>query len=81
VPVIFLILNNGTYGALRWFAGVLGTGETPGLDVPEIDFVHLAEGYGVRAEAVGNRKDFETALEKALAGNGPALIEVRTVLS
>lgn len=81
VPVIFLILNNGTYGALRWFAGVLGTGETPGLDVPEIDFVQLAEGYGVKAEAVGTREDFETALKKALAGDGPALIEVRTVLS
>ncbi|WP_104056414.1 MULTISPECIES: benzoylformate decarboxylase [unclassified Arthrobacter] len=81
VPVIFLILNNGTYGALRWFADVLGTGETPGLDVPEIDFVQLAEGYGVRAEAVGTCEDFERALKKAMAGEGPALIEVRTVLS
>jgi benzoylformate decarboxylase len=23
VPVVFIILKNGTYGALRWFAGVL----------------------------------------------------------
>lgn len=81
IPVVFLILNNGTYGALRWFGDILGTGETPGMDVPEIDFVQLAHGYGVPAQAVGSSKEFEEALEKALAGEGPALIEVRTVLS
>ncbi len=31
IPVIIIILKNGTYGALRWFARVLKAGETPGL--------------------------------------------------
>ena len=50
IPVVFVILNNGTYGALRRFTGP-GRGGDPGLDVPRIDFVHLAKGYGVAAEA------------------------------
>lgn len=78
IPVVVIILKNGTYGALRWFAGALGTGETPGLDVPGIDFVQLAEGYGVRARAVSSAGDFVLALEDALAGTSPALIEVTT---
>jgi Thiamine pyrophosphate enzyme, C-terminal TPP binding domain/DNA methylase/Thiamine pyrophosphate enzyme, central domain len=34
IPVVFLILKNGTYGALRWFAEVLKVDDVPGLDVP-----------------------------------------------
>ncbi len=34
-PVVFLILKNGTYGALRWFAEVSKTKDVPGLDVPD----------------------------------------------
>ena len=57
VPVIIVILKNGTYGALRWFAEILDAGETPGLDVPGIDFVRIAEGYGVHATSVSSAKD------------------------
>jgi benzoylformate decarboxylase len=78
VPVIIVILKNGTYGALRWFAEVLDAGETPGLDVPGIDFVRIAEGYGVQAKSVSNAKDFVLALEDALAGTHPVVIEVLT---
>jgi benzoylformate decarboxylase len=76
--VVFVILKNGTYGALRWFAGELHTGETDWLDVPGIDFVRIAEGYGVQATVVSSKEDFVLALKSALAGNSPALIEVTT---
>ncbi|ABG94788.1 MULTISPECIES: benzoylformate decarboxylase [Rhodococcus] len=78
IPVVIIILNNGTYGALRGFSKILNTGETPGLDVPGIDFVHLAEGYGVRGTAVATAEDFTTAFKSALAADAPTLIEVRT---
>lgn len=78
VPVVIVILKNGTYGALRWFAEILDAGETPGLDVPDIDFVRIAEGYGVKARAVSTTKDLVVALEDALAGSQPVVIEVLT---
>lgn len=81
VPVVVLILNNGTYGALRWFGGVLGTGETPGMDVDGIDFVSVARGYGMDATAVGSVDGLTDALRSALAAGKPSLIEVRTTLS
>jgi hypothetical protein len=33
--VVFLILKNGTYGALRWFAEVLKVDDVPGLELQE----------------------------------------------
>ena len=78
IPVVIVILNNGTYGALRGFGALLGTGETPGLDVPGIDFVRLAEGYGVDATGVSTADAFNAAFNSALASDKPALIEVRT---
>ena len=78
LPVTFVILRNGTYGALRWFSEILDAGETPGLDVPGIDFVRIAEGYGVQATSVSTAKDFVEALDDALAGSRPVVIEVLT---
>lgn len=78
VPCIFLIMKNGTYGALRGFSKLLGTGETPGLDVPGLDFVQIANGYGVSAESVSTKEALKTALTKALESQTPSLIEIHT---
>jgi benzoylformate decarboxylase len=78
IPVVFVVLKNGTYGALRWFTDVLGTRESPWLDVPGIDFVRIAEGYGVPARAVRSADDFVVSLKAALSASAPMLIEVTT---
>ena len=46
--------------------------------MPGIDFVRIAEGYGVQATSVSTAKDFVVALEDALAGTRPVVIEVLT---
>lgn len=78
IPAVIIVLKNGTYGALRWFGELLGTGETPGLDVPGIDFTALARGYGVPARSVSDGAEFVLALKAALSTDGPSLIEVTT---
>ncbi|MCF5723174.1 benzoylformate decarboxylase [Pseudomonas syringae] len=79
IPTIFIIMNNGTYGALRWFAGVLEVENVPGLDVPGIDFCAIANGYGMHAIKVQDRAQLEDALHQALAKSAPVLIEVATL--
>lgn len=79
IPTIFIIMNNRTYGALRWFAGVLEVENVPGLDVPGIDFCSVAKGYGMRSIKVEDRVQLEDALHEALAVNAPILIEVSTL--
>jgi benzoylformate decarboxylase len=79
IPVVFLILKNRTYGALRWFAEVLKVGDVPGLEVPSIDFVSLAKGYGVGGVHTATANDLRQALKAALGSRAPTLIEVPTL--
>lgn len=78
VPVVFIILRNDTYGALRWFSRMLDAEDAPGLDVPGLDFCALARGYGVEAVCTDTRDAFEDALHRALDATKPMLIEVPT---
>ncbi|NKQ51454.1 benzoylformate decarboxylase [Amycolatopsis sp. K13G38] len=79
VPVTFVILRNGTYGALRWFSGVLGTPDVPGMDIPGLDFTAIAQGYGVPGVAVRGLDELRAQLKTATAG--PRLIQVDTELT
>lgn len=82
VPVIFIILKNGTYGALRWFSRELDAENAPGLDVPGLDFCAIANGYGVEATPVTDIQAFESAFEAALSDTSqPHLIEAATTLT
>lgn len=78
IGVTFCILNNGSYAALRRFGKMLETGETPGFDIPGIDFTSLAAGYGVHASRVHDAEQLRTALERAAGDPGPHLIEIWT---
>lgn len=78
IPAIFIILKNGTYGALRWFSRILEAEDSPGLDVPGLDFCAIAKGYGVEAVEINTREQFQAAFKQALKAKGPVLLEVPT---
>lgn len=78
IPVVFLILKNGTYGALRWFTNVLKVDAVPALDVPGIDFLSLATGYGVESVRATTVEELKHALTTALCSQSPTLIAVPT---
>ncbi|WP_051218392.1 benzoylformate decarboxylase [Nocardioides insulae] len=79
LPLTIVILRNGTYGALRWFADVLGTPDAPGLDIPDIDLVPVAEGYGVPGRRVQDLATLEDLLRRE--PDGPRLLQVETSLT
>ena len=59
LPITFIILNNGRYGALQDFAPRFGfaPGVKPeGSDLPGLDFVALAAGHGVPAQRITHRR-------------------------
>lgn len=78
VPVVFVILRNRTYGALVGFSRRLQADGVPGVDLPGIDFVSLAQGYGVAAESVTTEQELQDALERAFTSDRPVLIEAHT---
>lgn len=79
VPLTVVLLRNGTYGALRWFGGLLGVPDAPGLDIPGLDFTRIAEGYGVSARHVGDVAELRAVL--AERPDHPRLVQVDTALT
>jgi benzoylformate decarboxylase len=76
VPVTFLVLNNGEYSILKWFAELEQAAGAPGLDLPGLDVAAVAAGYGVEARRARDRDEVREALAEALPGSRPRLIEV-----
>jgi benzoylformate decarboxylase len=48
----------------------------PGLDLPDIDFVRIAEGIGCDAVRISQSSELVPALRRGLAHDGTSLIEV-----
>ncbi len=76
LPVTFVVLRNGGYEGLRMFFGPLGITESPGLELPDLDAVQIARGYGVPGEQITTGAELVAALDKAATADGPRLLEV-----
>jgi benzoylformate decarboxylase len=76
LPMTVVVINNLGYGAMRSFSQVMQVRNVPGLELPGIDFVKLAEGMGCHAVRVGKASGLASALKHGLAYNGVSLIEV-----
>jgi benzoylformate decarboxylase len=76
LPILFIIPRNGAYNILKSFANQLDTPNVPGLDLPGLDFVALAAGYGVTAERVSKPSALAEVLRKGMAMSETHLIEV-----
>jgi benzoylformate decarboxylase len=76
LPLTVVVLNNSGYGAMRSFSQVMQVRNVPGLDLPGIDFVKIAEGMGCDAVRVTTSSELGPALQRGLAHAGTSLIEV-----
>jgi benzoylformate decarboxylase len=77
LPLTVVVLNNSGYGAMRSFSQVMQVRNVPGLDLPDIDFVKIAEGLGCDAVRVAKSAELAPALKRGLAHAGASLIEVK----
>ncbi len=76
LPLTIVVINNSGYGAMRSFSQVMQVRNVPGLDLPGIDFVKIAEGHGCDAVRVARSSELVPALKRALAHKGTSLVEV-----
>jgi acetolactate synthase-1/2/3 large subunit len=77
LAVVFIVVNNGTYGTIRMHQERDYPGRVSGTDLINPDFAALARAYGLHGEAIDSNEAFPAAFERALNAGGPALIEVR----
>jgi acetolactate synthase I/II/III large subunit len=76
--VVFLVLNNSSFGTIRMHQEMRYPGRTLATDLVNPDFVALAAASGIAAERVTTTAAFGPALTRALAADGPRLIELVT---
>ncbi|MEQ8504503.1 MAG: thiamine pyrophosphate-binding protein [Rhodospirillales bacterium] len=76
--VIFIVVNNGTYGTIRMHQEREYPGRVSGTDLINPDFAALAKAYGATGEIVTETAQFADAFARAQAADSPALIELRT---
>jgi benzoylformate decarboxylase len=76
LPLTVVVINNSGYGAMRSFSQVMQVRNVPGLDLPGIDFVMIAQGMGCDAVRVAKSSELPAALKRGLAHQGVSLIEV-----
>ncbi len=76
LPLTVVVINNSGYGAMRSFSQVMQVRNVPGIELPGIDFVKIAEGHGCDAVRVTKAAELAPALKRALAHDGVSLIEV-----
>jgi len=76
LPLTVVVINNAGYGAMRSFSQVMQVRNVPGLDLPGIDFVKIAQGMGSEAVRITKSSEVAPALKRGLAHDGVSLIEV-----
>jgi benzoylformate decarboxylase len=79
VPVTYVIANNGGYRIIKdRLVSMRKSDRYVGMDLkdPEIDFVSVAQGFGVTATRVTRGRDVAAALDAAIASHTPHLIDV-----
>jgi benzoylformate decarboxylase len=77
VPVTYLVLRNDEYSILKWFALLEDVQGAPGLDLPALDCVAIAEAYGVPAQRAEEPEQLSHLLAAAFRSDGPRLLEAR----
>lgn len=81
IPIIAIVLNNGGYAAVKslllsYKGEAAKQGKFVGADILGVDYVRLAESYGVQGWRVERPEEIRPALQQALESGRPALLEV-----
>ncbi len=76
LPILFIVLRNEEYCILKSFAELEKTPGVPGLDIPGIDIVSLAKGYGCDAARLDDLDTIKSAAVEAWTKSKPTVPEI-----
>lgn len=76
LPIIFIVPINEQYGILKSFAICQDTPNVPGLNIPDLDYVSLAKGYGCNGKTAKNLEELKKYCKEALDSDIPTIIQI-----
>jgi acetolactate synthase-1/2/3 large subunit len=77
IPVKVAILNNMYLGMVRQWQELFYDRRYSSTELPSIEFVKIAEAYGIEGMRVDNAQDVRSALKEAIAHDGPFVLDFR----
>ncbi|MGW3243929.1 benzoylformate decarboxylase [Streptomyces sp. NPDC001070] len=78
LPIVYVAMRNQEYSILKSFAELERTPGVPGLDLPGLDIVSVARGFGCRAVEVETTAELEKEFTAALESGVTSVIVVAT---
>ena len=78
INVVAVIFNNGVFGASFADQSSRFQGRVVGTELHNPDFLQLAESFGARGIRVDNTADLPAAIQDAIAGQRPTIVEMAT---
>lgn len=76
LPILVVVMRNGHYGVLKSFVSFADLRGVPGLDLPDMDIVSLAKGYGCDAVRVHGIGEIKELAARAFTKSKPTVLEV-----
>jgi benzoylformate decarboxylase len=77
LKLIYIVPCNDEYAILKEFAVLEKTPNVPALDLPGLDIVTTAKGFGCAGVAVNTTEEIKEAFRTALTADGPTVIAIR----
>ena len=76
LPIIQLVLNNHVLGMVHQWQDMFHNGNfSQSVLGPDVDFVKLAEAYGIKSYRISSNEQIEETLKLALSAKAPVLID------
>ncbi len=78
VPIVEIIMNNHSLGMVRQWQTLFYDRHYSGTVLDDtVDYVKIAEAFGIAGYVVKTRKEFQTVIDEVLSKDEPALIDVQ----
>lgn len=76
LPILIVVPSNDEYCILKSFAVLEETPGVPGLDIPGLDIVSIAKGYGCDAARLDDLEKIRKAAVEAWSKSKPTVLEI-----
>jgi benzoylformate decarboxylase len=76
LKLVFIVPCNGEYAILKEFAVLEKTPNVPALDLPGLDVVSAAKGFGCASVWAKTKQEIKQSFADALKADGPTLIAI-----
>ncbi|TVP71400.1 MAG: benzoylformate decarboxylase [Leptolyngbya sp. LCM1.Bin17] len=76
LPILFVVPRNEEYGILKSFGQLQNNPGVPGLDLPDLDIVSLAKGYGCIGVRTNTLDEVHQVCADAFSQSVPTVLEV-----